>query len=211
MKLIFTFFLLPCFLFFSTPNNELAKEYNPLKWKLKKEKQGIKVFTRDIIGSNLKELKIMMSFKRTSFSKILDLLNQAHQYKDWVYKCSESKMVGVPTETESISYYKFDFPWPLSDRDAYMKSVVERDPTNNRMYVTTTSLPSFGVEQEDVIRIQQHYNRWEFEQKSETEIALTYYLRSNPGGRIPDWAINMAVDRGPTNSLSNFRTLLKAN
>ena len=73
-----------------------------------------------------------MSFKKTTFPKILTLINKAHAYKDWVYKCSESRMVEKLSENTTISYYKFDFPWPLSDRDAYMKSVIEHFPDESR-------------------------------------------------------------------------------
>ncbi len=179
-----------------------------LNWKFKKEKEGIKVYTRDIEGSNLKELKLTMSFKKTTIKSILKLLDTAELYRDWVFKCSDSKMAEKLSDLESIAYYKFDFPWPLSDRDAYMRSVVRKDHHSGKTIITTTSVPDFKQEEEDVVRIINHYNRWEFEETSDHVIHLTYYLKTDPAGKIPDWLVNLAVDRGPTTSLSNFRKLL---
>lgn len=180
-----------------------------LEWKFKKEKNGIKIYTRDLSNSNLKELKITMSFEGTSFMKIIDLLKKADKYTEWVYKCSDSKLAVEIDEQESVSYYKFDFPWPLSDRDAYMKSVIKRDDARKRLTVTTTSLPRFGAEEESVVRIQDHFNEWQFEEETNNRIKLTYYIKSDPAGKIPDWAVNLAVDRGPTTSLTNFRNMLR--
>lgn len=208
MKLIFSFFLIPCFLFFSD-HNTLFDQHHDSSWKLKKEKHGIKVFTRDLVDSNLKELKIVMTFQKTSFPKILELLDKAHLYKEWMYKCSESKTVSTINDLESIAYYKFDFPWPLSDRDAYMKSVVKENIADKKLIVTTTALTGYTQTSEDVVRIDNHFNKWEFEKREDDLINLTYYLKTNPGGNIPDWAVNLAVDKGPTNSLNNFRTILE--
>ena len=128
-----------------------------------KEKFGIKVYTRDLMDSNLKEVKILMSFQKTKLADILELLNQAHFYKDWVYKCSDSRLVETVNELESINYYKFDFPWPLSDRDAYMKSVVNEYVADEKLIVTTTAVNGYdNTLNDDVVRIDKHFNRWEF-------------------------------------------------
>ncbi len=191
-------------------NQELAVEqFYELDWKLKKEKNGIQVFTRDLINSNLKEVKIIMSIRKTTMPKIIELLNQSDLYQKWMYKCSESRMVEEKNELESVSYYKFDFPWPLSDREAYLKSVIRKDEYKNRWIVTTTSVTGYGEEKDDIVLMKDHFNQWEFHEKENNQIDLIYYLKTNPGGNIPDWLVNLAVDKGPTNSLGNFRSILE--
>ena len=57
MKSLVSFLLVSVLFGFS---GETPFESNPgdNNWNFKKEKNGIKVYTRDIVGSNLKELKI---------------------------------------------------------------------------------------------------------------------------------------------------------
>ncbi len=207
MKSNFFFFLIPCFFFFSGFNAH--SDSNSFDWVLKKKKGDIKVYTRDIIDSNLKELKITMSFKKIEMSAIIKKLKESNLYKDWMFKCTESKLVKKISDTEMISYYKFDFPWPLNDRDTYMKSVIEKNPSQKKVTIKTTALKSYDDLLEDVVRIESHFNQWEFEQVSEDIINLTYYLKTDPAGNIPDWMVNLAIDKGPTSSLTNLRALIQ--
>ncbi|MFT5167963.1 MAG: hypothetical protein ACI8P3_003202 [Saprospiraceae bacterium] len=207
MKLLFTYVLIPCCLLLSTSNMEIKQEYD-LDWKLKKEENGIKVFTRGIANSNLKELKINLTLESTSLFKVLDVLNNVSSYKDWVFKCIESREISVLNEKEIVSYYKFDFPWPLSDRDIYMKAHTEITPDHKSAVITTSVLPTYGDKEEGVVRVEDHLNSWELHEIGD-QVELTYYLKSNPGGKIPDWVVNLAIDTGPTNTLTNLRGLIQ--
>jgi Icc-related predicted phosphoesterase len=207
MKLLFTFILIPWCLFFSSSIVEINSGYD-LDWKLKKEKDGIKVFTRDIKNSNLKELRIIASFAQTNLSEVLSVLKNVSSYKDWVFNCVESKEVAVLNENEVVSYYKFDFPWPLSDRDIYIKADTKIDYEHKTALITTTSIPGFGEKTEDVVRVEHHLNSWSLKEVGD-HVDVTYYLKSNPGGKIPDWVINLAVDKGPTLTITNLRELIQ--
>ena len=190
-------------------SNQKINSGNGLDWELKKEKNGIKVYTRDIPDSNLKELKIVMVFEGTSLPKILEVLKNISGYKDWVFNCVESRVVSVLNEHVTVAYYKFDFPWPLSDREIYLEADTKVDSDNKNAVITTKATASYGGDQKNIVRIIEHSNQWEFQEVENNQVNLTYYLKSNPAGNIPDWVVNMAVDKGPSGTLSNLRALVE--
>lgn len=204
MKSIFTLFLISLFSF-SVPVD--SGEQFP--WQLRKEKNGIKVFTRDLANSNLKELKIEMAFNNTTIPEILKVIMDSNTYTDWVFKCSEANEVEAISEFEDVSYYKFDFPWPFSDRDAYMKSTLSIDDQKTKATINTRIVSGFPPPKKDVVRMINHSNQWQFQQVNAKKVSLTYFAKSDPAGSIPDWIVNMAVDRGPTETLSNLRKLIR--
>ena len=63
-------------------------------WELKKEDDGISVYTREVEGSAFKELKINFNVK-TTLSAIIALFKDVPSYPDWVYKCKESDRKSV--------------------------------------------------------------------------------------------------------------------
>lgn len=203
MKAFFILFLIS---FLTIGEVSMVTDQYP--WVLKKEKQGIRIFTRDIVGSNLKELKIEMNFLNTTIPQLLEVITNSNTYTDWVYKCSEANEVKEISKWEDISYYKFDFPWPFSDRDAYMKSVLSADEQMQSATIKTQIVSGFPPPEKDIVRMTSHFNQWKFSQVTPKKVSLVYYAKSNPAGNIPDWIVNLAVDRGPTETLSNLRELV---
>jgi hypothetical protein len=199
--------LLSFFSVFTLSN--VSSSLDQFPWILKKEKQGICVYTRDIQHSNLKELKIEMSFTNTTIPDILEVIKDSDTYTEWVYKCSEASEVEKVSEWVDISYYKFDFPWPFSDRDAYMKSTLSMDEQEKTATIDTRIASGFPPPDKDVVRMTKHFNQWKFKQVSAKKVSLTYIAKSDPAGNIPDWIVNLAVDRGPTETLGNLRKIIK--
>ena len=196
-------------LFVLTLNPELPIIQESLEeWKFKKEVEGIHIYTRDIVGTNLKELKIEMVFENTNLATIMAVLRDSEAYTEWLYKCMASKTIEQKSTFETRDYYKLDFPWPLNDRDLYTKSVVRQDPNTHEVEIETTAVPDYGEEKEGFVRVKEHFNIWKFIPLEESKIRLIYTARSKPGGNIPDWMVNMVIDRGPVLSMKNLRKMI---
>lgn len=194
------------FFLFVSFNNPFINE-----WKLKKEVDGIKVYTKDVADSNLKELKIELDFENTTFSDIVNVINDSERYQEWLYKCQEAKTLEVPNRAVSIDYYQFDFPWPMADRELYSKSTFVQDPNTKNILIETSSLPTYADPHQKIVRIVDHFNAWKFSKNDAGTIHLEYFVKSDPAGNIPDWLVNMVIDRGPTNTLSALRKTIKEN
>ncbi len=177
-------------------------------WVFKKEKEGIRVFTRTPEGQELKELKITLTVN-ASLTTIAAVLKDVPKMTDWVYKCAHAEMLKEINNNESVEYYQVDFPWPMTDRDLVVKTNIFQDPKSGELRSVTKSFNNFKPLDKDLIRITEHRNEWIFKPVSPDKVEVTYFLSANPAGSIPDWIVNLVVDQGPVHSMRAFRKLLK--
>ena len=175
-------------------------------WEFKNEKEGVKVYYRQ--KADIFELKLTASIE-TSLSGIVQLFNQVERYPQWGYKIAESRLLEKISETECIYYTKFDFPWPLADRDVIMRSKLEQDPHSKVVTSVSTAEPWRLAEYADVVRIKDAHTRWVMHPNNSGWLYLEYFVYSDPGGGIPDWAVNMAIDVGPRETVKRIRDVLK--
>ena len=177
-------------------------------WVFKKSSDGIKIYTREAADSNIKELKFTVSINSTmnnAIAMLIDVENYAH----WVYKCKESVTLEEINIFQSYCYYNIDFPWPMSDRDMIVYSEVSQDPNTKTVTSNSYGNPKYILEKEGLVRIHDHFNQWVFKPISADQIEITYLLKSDPAGSIPDWMVNMAIDQGPLKSMKGFMKALK--
>ena len=203
MKKTNTWYGLLLFLFvlpFYTPQQDEG-------WVFKKNNDGIKIYTRESTDSNIKELKFTTTIN-SSMSNAIALLIDVETYTKWVYKCSQSITLEEISNLESYCYYSVDFPWPMSDRDMVVYSRVHQDPETKVVVSSSAGKPDFIPEKKGLVRIYDHFNQWIFKPVSPNKIEITYFLKSDPAGNIPAWAINLAIDQGPVKSMKRFINLL---
>jgi START domain len=92
----------------------------------------------------------------------------------------------------------------MSDRDMIIYSELTQDPLTKTVVSSSYSRPDYLPEKEGRVRILNHFNQWHFKPLSAEQIQVTYLLKSDPGGSIPSWMINLAIDQGPLKSMQGF-------
>ncbi|MEN0046012.1 MAG: START domain-containing protein [Bacteroidota bacterium] len=177
-------------------------------WQLKKDKKDIKVFYRDAANSYIKELKIETHLN-ASLSTIMAFLYDVDLYPEWVYSCSEAKLEEKITASEVYYYSVMDFPWPMWDRDFIVHSTIHQDPKTGVIVTNSVATTDYQAAREDMIRIEEMNIRWTLTPLKNGSVKVEYYLKSNPGGNIPAWAINLALDRGPIQSINNLKKMIR--
>lgn len=200
---LFQFFivgLLPLFATFSPPAD-------PDTWEFQKEVEGIEVYFRESEGSPIKELKISFTVE-ASLSTIIAVLKDIDAFPEWIYKCKEAELLegGGP----AVLYYNLiDFPWPLSDRDAVCYATYEQDPKTGVIKTRNVAKRGHLPKKNGVVRLQTMEISWTITPEGPKKSHIDYYLQSDPGGSLPNWLINLALDRGPVKSMQAFRKMLK--
>ncbi len=183
-----------------------SAQENP--WKLKKDKNGIKVFFRDGEGTKIKELRFETTVK-ASLSSIVALLDDIPGYQNWVYKSTRSSMVERVSPTEMYYYEEINFPWPMSNRDVIAHSTLRQDPVTKIIESNSVSAHTLLPENDGIVRITILDFRWKFTPVEDGVVNVDYYLKSDPGGIIPAWLINLAIDQGPLKTMEKFKELLE--
>ena len=192
LTFLFLAWLLPNFLFAQNTDG----------WIFKNEKEGVKVYYRKT--SDVYELKLITSLK-VSLSGLVTLLSDVDNYPKWDYKVAESRELKKVSDHETYYYSKLDFPWPLDDRDIVVHSKMEQDPVTRRVTATSIAKPDYIPATKGVIRMRNAHTSWTLLPGPGGWTYVEYYIYSDPGGSLPDWLVNMALDVGPRETIKNIR------
>jgi len=175
-------------------------------WVLKKEKTGIKIYYRKT--SDIHELKLSTTLN-ASLSGVAQMLDEVQYFPKWGYKVSETHLVKRISPTEMIYYARVDFPWPMSDRDLVLHTKLDQDPENRTVTSTSVALTGHVPEYKGVVRMKKANTKWTVKPGAGNNVQLEYYLYSDPGGSLPDWVVNLALDMGPRETIKRMRETLK--
>ncbi|MCU0348800.1 MAG: hypothetical protein MUC59_17805, partial [Saprospiraceae bacterium] len=114
-------------------------------WVLKKDKSGIKVYVKEQVGSNIKELKFTTTIE-ASMSTIAAVLTHIEGFDDWSYGVNSSRVIKRVSDSEIYYHCNVDFPWPFDDRDLILHSTVWQDKKTMALHSKSTSSPTMEKE-----------------------------------------------------------------
>jgi hypothetical protein len=175
-------------------------------WSLRKDKDGVKVYYKQT--SDVHEIKLATSLK-IPMSGIIQLFAEVENYPKWGYKVMESRLLQRISDTEMYYYSRLDFPWPMSDRDLIMHTKLTQDPVSRRITATSVAVPDYIPVIKDVERMRNAHTQWTLVPGNGGWVYVEYYIYSHPGGNIPDWLVNMAIDVGPRETIKNIRDIIQ--
>ena len=178
---------------------------NKNAWVLKNDKDAVKVYYRK--SSDIYELKLATSLK-VPLSGVARLFDEVEKYPVWGYKIAEARLLKRVSPTEMYYYSRLDFPWPMSDRDVVLHTKLEQDPKSGAVMSVSTAAPDYVPEVKGVVRVRKADTKWTLIPGAGGWLYAEYYLHSDPGGSIPDWAINLALDVGPRETVKSMRKIL---
>ncbi|MBK8042790.1 MAG: START domain-containing protein [Haliscomenobacter sp.] len=181
----------------------LAAQETP--WKLKKASDGIEVYYRSVPESAINELRIKTSI-RASMPALLSVMRDFSRYPQWIYQCTEASRIEKVNEREFIYYGVMDFPWPLADRDFVARSKMTRNPETGAVHIEVKGAPGYKPLVKDRVRIPVMHYHWTLTPENGV-LLVDYQLKSDPGGSLPAWAINLGLDQGPVQTIKNLRQL----
>jgi len=197
MKYFFanTFFIV--FLLFPIVNENQEAE-----WELKKEEDGIRVYTREVEGSNIREFKAsshISASQETIYNILLDIPN----YPKWIEDVEEASILSK-AENERDFHYQLSLPWPMKDRDIAMSmKIYYQDDQSILLKLTSNSL--LVPENDDFIRMYNVVGEWLVTPMDDSNCQVTYQFLADPEGFLPAWVINIFIIDGPFKTLKNLQ------
>lgn len=181
----------------------LAAQETP--WRLKKSSDGIEVYHRNVPESPINELRIKTSIRAT-MPALLSVMRDFTRYPQWIYKCTEATRIEKVSEREYIYFGVMDFPWPLADRDFVARSKMTRNPETGVVHIEVKGVPGYKPPVKDHVRIPLMHYHWTLTPGNGV-LLVDYQLKSDPGGSLPAWVINLGLDQGPVQTIKNLRQL----
>ncbi len=196
-------FLTGCILFFLSANS-----FSQNDWALRLDKEGIKVYSKNLDNSPYKAIKTVCTID-ASLSRLTAVLLDINNTTDWVYSTKTATLLSQPAPSELVYYSEVDIPWPASNRDFIVSMKVSQNARTKAVTVLADNKPTYLPENKNIVRIPQSYSKWYIEPLSNGQVKIEYLLQVNPGGTVPAWLINMFATRGPFESFKNLRNQVK--
>ncbi len=173
-------------------------------WDFIKEKDGIKVYTRNEKKSSLKAFRGEITFK-ADIVKVNLLVGDANNI-DWWDKAISSIRILEFEKDKLIRYYIiYDVPWPLNNRDLALEARISIDPVTGIRTVDAKPLLNVIPENKDMVRIKQYWQKWTVQPMKNGYVNVIMEGFVDPMGNVPDWLYNMTVTETPVNVLKALR------
>ncbi len=177
-------------------------EVSPWELEAHDEDLDIKVFTREVAGSELKEFKGITHIK-ADVNAFVALLKDDQEATSWMHNVIEFDVKERVSDEESLVYTVNAAPWPVTNRDTYIRSIFSADENG----VVTSSIkaePDYAEVDEDYVRMPSVDGAWTFAPQADGMVEVTYQVHANPGGSLPDWLVNAIVVETPMETLTNL-------
>lgn len=172
-------------------------------WSLKKEENGIRIFTRPLTEIPFDEYKAITTID-ASINTVLNELLEAPKYCD---NCPSeiSYLVKSINQNQHLFYVHKAFPWPIKDRDIITRLTVEK-LSDKKIKLYLESAPNEIPNKDNTIRIKQLMGYWLLEEKNSKTI-VTQQLYINPEGSLPPFIINKLLIKGPYKTFTTLKEL----
>lgn len=174
-------------------------------WSLEVNKDNIKVYTREVDGSSLDEFKAITTLN-FSMKTIFETLKDAEALPEWSKNTSHSELI----ETDDNIQYRYtisDAPFPVDDRDSYIKFTFTESETQVRIDIE--AVPEYGPKKDDYVRVTHSRGYYLLEKIDDNKTRITYQLHAEPGGSVPGWLANSASTEVPYNALTGLKKYLE--
>jgi hypothetical protein len=195
-------FSLLCFMLFA-----IHAVFAQGKWELKKNENGIQIFTRKAAVGNVKELRVLCELDVTQ-AQLINTILDIGNYNSWIYANKKSVILKTESPSKIIYYTQSHLPWPIKDRDLVVELNIYSTPEN--LNIQVKSIPDVLAKNPDYIRVPYSLATWNVTQAANNKLKIDYTFSVDPGGSIPSWIVNATLTIGPYNSFLKLKELLKA-
>ena len=177
-------------------------------WKLKNEKNGIKVYTSDVANSKFKAIKVDGELQAT-LSQIVKVLLDVKGCPEWLYHTKSAVLVKQVSPSELYYYSEISIPWPVQNRDFVAHLKVYQNAETKVVTIHGPAVPGLVPVKDGIVRVQSSKGLWIITPLTNNRVKVVYTLQLDPGGNIPAWLVNLFAAEGPMKSFQGLLLQLK--
>ena len=173
-------------------------------WKLRRDEDGIKVFSANAENSEFKIIRVECIIK-SSFSQLIAFLLDVEQQHEWIYNNKSTSLLKRVKDNEVISYSEYSIPWPCCNRD-YISHITINQQTPQLVTIDSKAEPDLLPLKHGKVRVKKSVAHWDVTAMSNDLLKIVYTVNCDPAGAIPAWLTNMFVAKGPFQTFQKLRT-----
>lgn len=182
-------------IFFTMGFISMAQE----NWKLVKDKEGIKVYTRSNDVMSFKEFKATMVV-HANIHQFLSVLYDVDGLSSWAYNITEATLVSRESERHQVYHAVAKAPWPYKNRDGVYSNKINWDSTLSTLTIDIELVENYIQPKNDFVRMD-GYGFWKFRELSSGATEVLFQMQIDPGGSIKAWLANMFTTDSPFETL----------
>lgn len=186
----------------------LSPAFAAAPWVLASDKDGIRVYTQDAPGQDLKNFRGVVRVN-APMRLVLAALMDSEAMPEWFFHLREARMLEVGTPQGSYMYLWLRGIWPVSDRDAVIRLSMRQQPDTLALHMEATAAPAHLPPMRDRVRIPRMRSGWVVTPVSPGVTEIQLDGNADPGGRVPVWIANLVVTKMPRETLNNLRARLQ--
>lgn len=181
---------------------------NSMNWELRKSSNGIFVYTRQSLNSDIKEVKCTTNFQ-SNLKNLVCLIKDISAHPNYIYKCKMSYIIKNVNDSELYYYHETEAPWPVANRYGVIYYKITQNANTKVVSIKSNGILGMYPNQKDMVEVPALNATWTFTPKSDGTVDGEYYIYLNPGGNIPSWMINLFVVDGPYTTITKMKEVLQ--
>ncbi len=173
-------------------------------WKLHKDTENIRLYTREVPGQTLKAFRGVMQIQ-APLQQVAAMLADVPAMPEWFFLLEESRFIKGEHVEDSYVYLAMKGIWPVSPRDAVAHILVRQDPITLSIHVDVTSEQGLLPRKEGFVRIPTLQASWRLTPVTPSQTEVEIIGSADPGGMIPIPLANFLVTTLPERTLKKMR------
>jgi hypothetical protein len=176
------------------------------QWIKVSQAKGIRVYEKGV-GTAQHQMRGVMT-DSTSLEVVAQVLLDIENYPRWLENLQSSRIVKHFAENDFLVYSYFKMPWPMSDRDLYLRVQINGNPDSAdklsavlRAY-QNASMPA----KEGVVRVEKFNARIVLERLSDGGTRGEFTESMDLGGDLPQWMKDVLSSNTPEFVLEKVRS-----
>lgn len=170
-------------------------------WTEVNNKDGIKVLTRPVKGSEINEY-MGIGIIEASLTEVNTVLDDLPQLVNWMPNCKVAKLIGRQSADHFFSYQVLRTPFIASNRDYVIETKIIITPHKITRTFKAVNHPNIPINK-GLVRITELDGEWILT-RIDNKTELVYRIRINPAGNIPEELINSSSQKLPYKTISNL-------
>ncbi|MDP9077263.1 MAG: START domain-containing protein [Bacteroidota bacterium] len=178
------------------------------EWKLKTEKDGIKVYISTVSTSKFKAVKVDCELN-TNLSQLIMVLLDVKNCVEWLDHTKSCTLIKQVSPSELYYYSEVSIPWPVQNRDFVAHLTVHQNAETKVVTMDGPSVNGMVPVKDGIVRVRSSKSLWILTPVGNNRVRVVYTLQVDPGGSVPAWLVNMLAGESPLKSFQNLMVELK--
>lgn len=176
-------------------------------WTLQEQQSGISIYTRTFPDSKFKAIRVKCRVN-APLSRLVAVILDIGTAPQWVYATKSATLLKQVSTSELYYHSVIGLPWPISDRDFISHLTVTQDPQTLVVTVNGPTIPTYLPPRPGVVRVASGEGTWVLTPVA-GGVAIDYTLKTDPGGSLPAWLVNLFVTKGPHQTFEALKQQLE--